>query len=50
MCIAKRDMDCVYEAYFESNNHEPDDIPKVSVPIWIFGKKYNALDGEIFES
>lgn len=45
MCIARRDMDCVYEAYFESNNHcEPDDIPRLSTPLWIFGKKYNALD------
>ncbi|KAK9870398.1 hypothetical protein WA026_007967 [Henosepilachna vigintioctopunctata] len=45
MCIAKRDMDCVYEAYFESNNFDPDDIPKVSAPIYIFGREYNAING-----
>lgn len=42
MCIAIRDMDVVYEACFEGNNCEPDDIPRTSDPVWIFGKKYDA--------
>lgn len=45
MCIATREiMDCMFEAYMEST-FEPDDIPLVQNPVWILGKKYNALQG-----
>lgn len=37
-------MDCMFEAYMESTV-EPDDIPQTSDPVWILGKKYNAVQG-----
>lgn len=44
MCIATRDiMDCMFEAYLEAAQ-EPDDIPQTKDPVWILGKKYNAID------
>lgn len=46
MCIATRDiMDCMFEAYLEATTVEPDDIPQTNKPVWILGKKYNALEG-----
>lgn len=41
-------MDCMFEAYLthETVNFEPDDIPQTADPVWILGKKYNALTGE----
>ncbi|CAH1102607.1 unnamed protein product [Psylliodes chrysocephalus] len=43
MCVATRDiMDCMFEACLEATL-EPDDIPKTSEPVWILGKRYNAI-------
>lgn len=48
MCIATREiMDCMYEAYMEGTTIEPDDIPQTYEPVWILGKKYNALRGNL---
>lgn len=50
MCIATREiMDCMFEAYMESTV-EPDDIPQTHEPVWILGKKYNALQGSLLLS
>lgn len=41
-------MDLMFEAYLthESTSQlEPDDIPQTKDPVWILGKKYNALKG-----
>ncbi|CAG9837066.1 unnamed protein product [Diabrotica balteata] len=43
MCVATRDiMDCMFEACLEATL-EPDDIPKTTEPVWILGKRYNAV-------
>lgn len=43
MCNATRDiMDCMFEAYLEASQ-DPDDIPQTTEPVWILGKKYNAI-------
>ncbi|XP_063232810.1 cysteine protease ATG4B [Bacillus rossius redtenbacheri] len=38
-------MDMMFEAYLthESSHLEPDDIPFTRDPVWILGKKYNAI-------
>lgn len=47
MCIATREiMDCMFEAYLEASL-EPDDIPQTTEPVWILGKKYDAVRGKI---
>lgn len=38
-------MECVFEAYYEHGHLEPDDIPQTKDPVWILGKKYNAIQG-----
>lgn len=48
MCIATREiMDCMFEAYLEATI-EPDDIPQTTEPVWILGKKYNAIEGILY--
>lgn len=45
MCIATREiMDSMFDAYRESTL-EPDDIPQTHEPVWILGKRYNAIQG-----
>lgn len=42
-------MDMMFEAYLthEAGHLEPDDIPHTSEPVWVLGKKYNAIQGMI---
>jgi hypothetical protein len=42
-------MDMMFEAYLthEAGHLEPDDIPHTSGPVWVLGKKYNAIQGEL---
>lgn len=36
----------VFEVYYLGQDGlEPDDIPKTDEPVWILGKKYNAVQG-----
>ncbi|CAG9771796.1 unnamed protein product [Ceutorhynchus assimilis] len=43
MCNATRDiMDCMFEAVLDASQ-DPDDIPQTEDPLWILGKKYNAI-------
>lgn len=41
-------MDLAFENYLaqDANSIEPDDIPKTNSPVWILGRKYNAIQGE----
>jgi len=42
-------MDCMFEAYLgHDSSIEPDDIPKTNDPVWILGKKFNAIQGLCF--
>ena len=46
-------MDLMFEAYLtheSTSQPEPDDIPQTKEPVWILGKKYNALKGIIIIS
>lgn len=41
-------MDLMFEAYLtheSTSQPEPDDIPQTKDPVWILGKKYNAMKG-----
>jgi hypothetical protein len=41
-------MDLMFEAYLtheSTSQPEPDDIPQTRDPVWILGKKYNAMKG-----
>lgn len=42
-----RRMDLAFENYLaqDSSSIEPDDIPKTNNPVWILGRKYNAIQG-----
>lgn len=42
-------MDLAFESYLaqDSSLIEPDDIPKTNNPVWILGRKYNAIQGVI---
>lgn len=44
-----RRMDLAFESYLaqDSSLIEPDDIPKTNNPVWILGRKYNAIQGVI---
>lgn len=36
----------VFEVYYLGQDGvEPDDIPKTDEPVWVLGKKYNAVQG-----
>lgn len=42
-------MDGMFDIYLggvDPTALEPDDIPKTNEPVWILGKKYNAIQGE----
>ncbi|KAL1123767.1 hypothetical protein AAG570_001540 [Ranatra chinensis] len=43
--VYRLNMDMMFEAYLahESGHLEPDDIPNTKEPVWILGKKYNAI-------
>lgn len=32
----------------ETNVSEPDDIPKTHNPVWILGRRYNAIQGILY--
>lgn len=36
-------MDCMFETYLTDSPLEVDDIPQTKEPVWILGKKYNAI-------
>lgn len=42
-----RRMDLAFENYLAQDNSliEPDDIPKTNSPVWILGRRYNAIQG-----
>lgn len=42
-----RRMDLAFESYLAQDNNliEPDDIPKTNNPVWILGRRYNAIQG-----
>lgn len=45
-------MDLMFEAYLtheSTSQPEPDDIPHTKDPVWILGKKYNALKGKMYK-
>lgn len=40
----------VFEVYYLGQDGiEPDDIPKTDEPVWILGKKYNAVQGLLLD-
>lgn len=43
-----RRMDMAFEGYLAQDNNfiEPDDIPKTNDPVWILGRRYNAVQGK----
>lgn len=43
------EMDAMFESYLGSidGSIEPDDIPKTNEPVWILGKKYSAIQGNL---
>jgi len=46
--LDKFNMDLMFEAYLtheSTSQPEPDDIPQTKDPVWILGKKYNAMKG-----
>lgn len=45
-----RKMDLALESYIaqDINSIEPDDIPKTNNPVWILGRSYSAVQGNIF--
>lgn len=43
-----RRMDLAFENYLAAQDNsliEPDDIPKTNSPVWILGRRYNAIQG-----
>lgn len=38
----------MFETYLTENSLEPDDIPQTKEPVWILGKKYNAIQGTTY--
>lgn len=45
-----RKMDLALESYLAQDNNsiEPDDIPITNNPVWILGRNYNAVQGNLF--
>lgn len=44
-------MELLFEAYLtheSTSQPEPDDIPRTKDPVWILGKKYDALKGKFW--
>jgi hypothetical protein len=41
-------MDMMFEAYLtqEAGHLDPDDIPHTKDPVWVLGRKYNAIHGD----
>lgn len=45
-------MECVFETYLNQEHSQLDaiDIPHTKEPVWILGKKYNPIQGNIYLS